>query len=202
MRKSIESYEHYFNVDELNKDIKLVNDLIKKYQLDNIQINVKHCGNQTEKDQLLYCANSMWTNKFTEMLASQSDFNNIIDVFKNTYTAEVIKQVEQIAAGDNISIGRARFMSLRGKSTLTYHRDIDGSIVRYHIPVITSDSAFFIVENELFQMNTPGRLYDIIPTRRHTAINASRDTRWHLVLDGYIKLNARDYEDTHEQHPH
>jgi len=77
---------------------------------------------------------------------------------------------------------RVRLMNLKRKTCYTYHRD-QGK--RFHIPIITNENCFFIVDEELIRYPADGNYYIVNTSKKHTAINASREDRIHLI--GNIK---------------
>ena len=77
---------------------------------------------------------------------------------------------------------RVRLMKLKRKTCYTYHRD-QGK--RFHIPIITNENCFFIVDEELIRYPADGNYYIVNTSKKHTAINASREDRIHLI--GNIK---------------
>lgn len=76
---------------------------------------------------------------------------------------------------------RPRLMQLAPKTCLSYHKDL--APYRYHVPVVTNSSAFFVVEGLTYQMAHPGHLYRLRTNLHHTAVNAHFDQpRLHLVI--------------------
>lgn len=72
---------------------------------------------------------------------------------------------------------RTRIMKMEERSCYTWHRD---SSIRLHIPLITNDFCFFVVEDKVVRMEA-GKAYVLDTRRFHTAANASFETRVHLV---------------------
>ena len=98
------------------------------------------------------------------------------------YTKQVINEIIQYAKPNKI--GRVRYMAMAPKSCLTFHTDLE-DVCRYHVPLIRDDGAMFINENTVSFMPAVGTLYRYDSTSRHTAINASRNVRVHLVASVY-----------------
>ena len=119
-------------------------------------------------------------NKFTR---STRDFNQTSKFLVGTYLDDVIDQVRDFAAGEGIGIGRIRVMRLAPKTCYTLHRDPEE--FRYHIPLITNESAIFIVGNKVHRMPKVGELYRFKTNDDHTAVNASFKERIHIVFDTY-----------------
>lgn len=147
-------------------------------------INLTRPSILADNEALSYGAESLYDYKQQKYVISQSDYNSPMDFIRGTYTETVIKDVVSFASQYNHSIGRVRLIELRPKQCLTYHNDND-SIVRYHIPIITNSRVMFIVEDQVYRMSEVGRLYSLDVRKNHTVLNASREMRLHLVLDGY-----------------
>jgi len=54
-----------------------------------------------------------------------------------------------------------------------------------HIPLITNDNCFFINNEVISRMDAVGHMYTFDSTVKHTAVNASRESRTHLVASVY-----------------
>ncbi len=99
-------------------------------------------------------------------------------------TKKLENQIYEYSGGD-LQINRIRFMDMSPISCLSYHRDPDS--IRYHIPLITNEDAFFVVEDQVERMAEVGSLYSLVTNVKHTAINASRDkNRLHLVFSTHF----------------
>ena len=119
------------------------------------------------------------------MWESEVNWTEYIDMFKHLYTVRVAgKLLEEIAAKYNGKIGRLRYMVMDPKTCLTYHTD-PYDVMRLHIPIITSDGAMFINDRQVDVMDQVGSVYKFNSTVKHTAVNASRERRVHLVASVY-----------------
>ena len=76
------------------------------------------------------------------------------------------------------NLHRVRLMNLKPKRCYTYHYDLTK---RFHIPIETNDKCFFIVDKEVIQLPADGNYYIVDTTKNHTAINASKKDRIHLI---------------------
>jgi hypothetical protein len=85
------------------------------------------------------------------------------------YTNKVLKDLNMV---------RARVMKLRPFNCYSYHKDASQ---RMHIPLITNDKCFMIIENEVFHYPADGTAYLINTTKMHTALNAGHEDRIHIV---------------------
>lgn len=73
---------------------------------------------------------------------------------------------------------RVRIMNLKSKCCYSYHSD---QCKRFHIPIITNDNCFIIVEDKITRLPADGNYYIVDTTKKHTAVNASWEDRIHLI---------------------
>lgn len=118
-----------------------------------------------------------------EFIDSTSSFNILNQHFIGTYLEDVIARVKEVAQNDGVDIGRIRLMTLAPRSCYTLHQDPED--FRYHIPLITNKNNFFVVDNIISRMEDVGQLYRFRTKEFHTAVNASRQHRSHLVFDTF-----------------
>lgn len=118
--------------------------------------------------------------KFTRQT---KEYNELNSYFKNTYVEWVINEVQLVAAQDNVNIGRIRLMMLKPKTCYSYHWDPEE--FRYHIPLITNAKCFFVNDMIIESMPTVGQLYRFRTNNYHTAVNASFESRYHLLFDTF-----------------
>jgi hypothetical protein len=79
---------------------------------------------------------------------------------------------------EEYQLGYTRCMVLNSKRCYTYH--IDRSR-RIHIPLITNDSNFFVIDDKVYKLPADGSVYEVDTTRIHTFVNASLENRLHIV---------------------
>ncbi len=81
---------------------------------------------------------------------------------------------------------RIRLMRLRPGGHILRHSDplhtIDPRLVRVHIPIVTSDQVFFMVNDERVEMH-PGETWHVDVRFPHEVSNRGSVTRVHLVMD-------------------
>ena len=111
--------------------------------------------------------------KRKEIIRKETEFDMLCDLFKDTYIGEVVSTLK-----DEYKVTRGRFMMLSMKTCLTYHFD---SSPRLHIPLITDDNCFMIIDDKVCRIPYPGT-YKVDTTKKHTALNASKILRTHLVF--------------------
>ena len=73
---------------------------------------------------------------------------------------------------------RVRLMNLKSKTCYSYHQD-QGK--RFHIPIITNDNCFFIIDDKIVRYPADGNWYMVDTDKKHTAVNASWEDRIHLI---------------------
>lgn len=97
-----------------------------------------------------------------------TEFNQVIKILKNSYIKELIEEFK---------LFRTRLMCLKSKTCLTWHDDYSQ---RVHIPLITNDKCFMVIENTKINLES-GYAYQVDTTKMHTAVNASLENRYHIV---------------------
>ena len=73
---------------------------------------------------------------------------------------------------------RVRIMKLKSKTCYSYHQD---PTMRIHIPLITNDNCFMIIDEKVEKLRE-GITYHVDTTKMHTAINAGKYLRFHMVF--------------------
>lgn len=104
---------------------------------------------------------------------TEKEFNVTCSEFEGTYLGEVIDLVH--AKFDAV---RGRMMALDWKTCLTIHKD---KTKRIHIPLITDKNCFMMIDDVPHRLEF-GNTYLTDTTKFHTAINASKIYRTHLVF--------------------
>jgi hypothetical protein len=94
--------------------------------------------------------------------------------FKNTVFEDIYNTVS-----GKYRIGRARLMKSEPKTCLSWHRDFNS---RLHYPIKTQDGCLMIIDDEVLHLEQ-STWYLTNTTKFHTAINASKESRIHLVFD-------------------
>jgi len=135
-------------------------------ELDKPQITVT---SPTGKD-LIYPSGDL-----TKYNLDQNDFTQMNDVFKGTYVEEVYNDISK-----DYDICRGRFMTLSADNrAYTYHYDVSP---RLHIPLKTNEDCMFIISDEIHKAQELGCLYELDATKKHTALNLSKEPRIHFVV--------------------
>ena len=97
----------------------------------------------------------------------EEDF--IHPLFDLPYTNSVVEE---------LGMCRTRVMRMHYKTCYSYHWDLTE---RIHIPLITNDNCFFVVDDEVIRLPADGNHYLIDTRKKHTFVNASFEERIHIV---------------------
>lgn len=103
---------------------------------------------------------------------SESEFVVFNNQFRNTYFEEIYYRLTE-----KYHVGRVRLMLSQPKTCLTWHTDTSR---RIHLPIKTNPGCQMVIENQVQHM-TAGTWWLTDTTRFHTAFNASKEARIHLV---------------------
>lgn len=103
----------------------------------------------------------------------EADFNILCSEFKGTYLGEVVELLHK-----EYNAVRGRMMALDWKTCLTIHRD---STQRIHIPIVTDENCMMLIDDKVHRLSS-GNTYLTDTTKPHTAFNASKIYRTHLVF--------------------
>ncbi len=99
---------------------------------------------------------------------NENDFN--IHIFPELeYTNSIITK---------LGMFRTRVMRMHPKTCYSYHKDPS---MRMHIPLITNEDCFFIINDVLSRYPADGNYYLVDTTKKHTFVNASFEERIHIV---------------------
>lgn len=157
-------------------------ELYSVYQRD--QINLRKLSSVDDMLGITYGSGSLYSAEKGKVFDDDRSWDTYITIFKDLYLVECIKEMESYVWSKYRSkVGRARLMRMKPKTCLTYHKD--DSIMRLHVPIITNDACFFINNDVVGKMQKCGGLYLYDVASRHTAVNASREDRIHLVVNCY-----------------
>lgn len=108
------------------------------------------------------------TGRVKNLNNSEDEF--IVPLFPELeYTNSVIK---------NLNMYRTRVMRMKHKTCYSYHRD---PTKRMHIPLITNENCFMVIEDKIYRYPADGNYYLVDTTKKHTFVNASFEERIHIV---------------------
>lgn len=111
-------------------------------------------------------------------LTGEGALSDLDDVSENMFTEFIYNMPYTNSILKTHNVYRARIMNLPPKTNYTYHQD---PTKRFHIPLITNDSCFFIIDDKVVRYPANGNYYIVDTTKLHTAINASSENRVHIV---------------------
>ena len=107
------------------------------------------------------------TGKLSGLEHAETDFAH--PLWKLSYTNTILNE---------LGMHRSRVMRMSPKTCYSYHQDPSP---RLHIPLITNDKCFFVVDDEVIYLPANGNTYVIDTTKKHTFVNASFEERIHIV---------------------
>ena len=108
------------------------------------------------------------TGQLNNLKHKEEDFN--IPLFPQLkYVNSIIKKLKMF---------RTRVMRMSSKTCYSYHKDPSQ---RIHIPLITNENCFFVVDDKVLRCPADENYYLIDTTKKHTFVNASFEERIHLV---------------------
>lgn len=123
---------------------------------------------------------SLYDKDTRQMLAETSQFDQLST--DKSYINYVISRVKVIAGEYGRKVGRVRFMKQDAKTCLSLHRDLDE--FRFHVPIQTFNSAFFVIADQVCRMPREGNMYLLNTKVPHTIVNADyTKSRIHLLFD-------------------
>ena len=171
--------------DRLRKEFEELN--IEKFLVENKgQMMIQTIPNTPEEEQALLGTLSLyvdWDNhnpndpysqpEVRDVILDEKDFTETCDFLKGTYTEEVINIFKE-----KYGVVRGRYMMMNWKTCLTYHNDLT---TRIHLPLVTNDGCFMIIDGKVEKLQE-GITYHVDTTKQHTALNAGRHLRFHMVF--------------------
>lgn len=106
---------------------------------------------------------------------------------------EVLKRCPEFQAAIRFfkcPVYRARLSRLAAKSFITPHVDWFGEEkIRFHIPIITDEKVYFLINNQRLKMNE-GELWYVDISYLHSVLNQSSIDRVHLIIIIDVAWNA------------
>lgn len=97
----------------------------------------------------------------------EKDFN--VFAYDLPYTNSILSE---------LGMYRTRLMNMKPKTCYSYHWD---PTKRMHIPLITNENNFFVIDDEVSRYPADGSYYLVDTTKKHTFVNASFENRLHIV---------------------
>ena len=149
----------------------IIKNLHKQYDIERILLELEllpeydtQISLQTIKGETDY---NYGTGRLDNLEHKEKDF--IVPLFDMPYTNSIIK---------DLGMYRTRVMRMHSKTCYSYHQD---TTMRIHIPLITNDKCFIVIDDEVIRYPADGNHYVVDTTKMHTAVNASWEERIHIV---------------------
>jgi hypothetical protein len=109
-----------------------------------------------------------------DVMVHEHEFVVLCNQFKNTIFEDIYNTVSK-----KYHIGRVRLMKSESKTCLSWHTDPS---CRLHYPIKTQEGCLMVIEDEVCHLKQDN--WYITSTKyKHTALNASKESRIHLVVD-------------------
>lgn len=107
------------------------------------------------------------------------DINNAVKEWEQDFTELLFPQLEYLnSILTNLGMTRSRVMRMFPKTCYSYHQDPSK---RIHIPLVTNENCFFVIDDQVVRIPADGNHYIIDTTKKHTFVNASWEERIHIV---------------------
>jgi|TARA_R110002153_G_scaffold19233_2_gene66429 hypothetical protein len=111
-------------------------------------------------------------------VSGEDIISDLDDVSENMFTEFIYNMPYTNSILKKHGVYRARIMNLKPKTNYTYHQDYTK---RFHIPLITNNKCFFVIDDKVIRYPADGNYYIVDTTKLHTAINSSREDRIHII---------------------
>ena len=113
-----------------------------------------------------------------DKLSGQGTLSDLDDVTEDMFTEFIYDMPYTNSILKEHNVYRARLMKLKSRTNYTYHQDYTQ---RFHIPLITNDKCFFVIDDKVIRYPADGNYHIVDTTKLHTAINASTEDRIHII---------------------
>lgn len=182
MALAVKQLNAQFNAELLLKELEAK--MAEVEQSNSLQFLLTPHPKSIDKAQWTYGAGSLYDDATKKYWACTADFAKLNETFRGTAIAECTDLVREVAHTFGKKIGRIRLLVLNPKTCYSLHTDEEE--FRFHIPLFTSSSSFFVSDDMIDRMPVPGQLYLFKTNAPHTAVNANKyEKRGHLVFDTY-----------------
>ena len=104
-----------------------------------------------------------------KLLAPNKEKDFVFPLFDMPYTNSIMKR---------LGMFRTRVMKMYSNTCYSYHKD---PTMRIHIPLITNDKCFMVIDDKVIRHPADGNYYVVDTTKMHTAINGSPEERIHII---------------------
>jgi hypothetical protein len=144
-----------------------------------LQLALTHSAQATTPEQRAYDGlGSLYDFEKHVYKRDPAEFVHFNPAFADLYFFEVYKAV---VAWSPLHIGRVRLMLRRPSSCYSMHKD---ESERYHLAIQSNADCYVLFKDVgIYQIPADGNLYQLEGRWPHTAFNAGKDDRIHLVFD-------------------
>lgn len=101
-----------------------------------------------------------------------------IDSSEHTYTVPLFDIPYINSIMEEHKLTRTRLMRMKPKSCYLWHNDLTQ---RLHIPIVTNEHCFLLLDSDRIHIPATGEAYVMNTTKKHTALNCSKENRIHIV---------------------
>mgnify|MGYP000093083271 FL=1 len=101
-----------------------------------------------------------------------------IDSNEHTYTVPLFDIPYINSIMEEHKLTRTRLMRMKPKSCYLWHNDLTQ---RLHIPIVTNEHCFLLLDSDRIHIPATGEAYVMNTTKKHTALNCSKENRIHIV---------------------
>lgn len=126
------------------------------------------------KEEIMPDGSKKWVPHFYDQPIAEESFTSYSSIFRGTVFMDIAMELQA-----RYKIGRLRVMIQPRSHCLSWHLD---SQPRLHYPIKTQKGCFMIVNNEMRHLKQ-GVSYMVNTREYHTAVNASRENRIHIVAN-------------------
>lgn len=126
------------------------------------------------KEEIMPNGSKKWMPHFYDKPIAEESFTSYSYIFRGTVFMDIATKLQS-----RYKIGRLRVMIQPRSHCLTWHLDAQP---RLHYPIKTQKGCFMIVNDEMRHLQQ-GVSYMVDTTHYHTAVNASRENRIHIVAN-------------------
>lgn len=126
------------------------------------------------KEEILPDGTKKWIPHFYDTPIAEESFTSYSDIFRDTVFMDIAFKLQA-----KYKIGRLRVMIQPRSQCLSWHLDKQP---RLHYPIKTQKGCFMIVNDEMRHLEK-GVCYMVDTKEYHTAVNASRENRVHIVAN-------------------
>lgn len=171
---SVKKSDFKINLPELLQSVEVV---LQKYPLNEKNRQICFTSYKTTDQSVYDGIGTIYDREKLDWKVQEKDFRFFLNEFRGTYLETVYNDLQKFSDG---KIARMRLMYLPPVSCYSFHFDITQ---RYHISLITNESAFLIFKNEIpAHIPADGYVYHVDTRNDHTAVNSGGLPRIHLVF--------------------